>query len=299
MQGQPLDFTHLTKNYGSICAVSDLTFTVQPGRVTGFLGPNGAGKTTTLRILLGLVKPTSGSATIGGQKYAAFNHPMTVVGSHLSPDAFNPGRNGRDHLRWVAAGSAIDQDRIEPLLELVGLAKDAGRRIGGYSLGMKQRLGLATALLGDPEVLVLDEPANGLDPEGISWLRGFLRTLAEEGRTVFLSSHLLGEIQLMAHDIVIINHGQLVAAGSVEELERDSERTVLVDSNDRAALLGALRAAGVTVISAEVGKRIHVADASADDLGRIALGAKVPLTHLSEENTGLETLFLSMVGSQS
>ncbi len=296
MQGQELLINSLSKNYGAVHAVTDLSFTVSPGRVTGFLGPNGAGKTTTLRMLLGLVKPTAGTATIGTRKYTDLERPMTVVGSHLSSDSFNPGRSGRDHLRIMAAGSALAHPPIDQLLELVGLERDAQRRVGGYSLGMRQRLGLAAALLGDPGVLILDEPANGLDPEGISWLRGFLRSLAQEGRTIFLSSHLLGEIQQMAHDIVIIDQGHLVAAGSVEELESRSGTVVEVDSPDRDLLLEALGAARMKVLNADPNEYVKVADTDAAAVGTVALIAGVPLSHLSEEKTGLETLFLSMVG---
>lgn len=296
MQGQELEINSLSKTYGPVRAVEDLNFTVKAGRVTGFLGPNGAGKTTTLRMLLGLVKPSAGTATIGGRNYTDLDRPLTMVGSHLSSDSFNPGRSGRDHMKIVAAGSALVHAPIDQLLALVGLEQDAHRRVGGYSLGMRQRLGLAAALLGDPGVLILDEPANGLDPEGISWLRSFLRSLAQEGRTVFLSSHLLGEIQQMAHDIVIIDKGHLVAAGSVEELESRSGTTVEVDSPERELLVETLRAARMNVLDSDPGGPVKVAGTEAAAVGTVALIGGVPLSHLSEEKTGLETLFLSMVG---
>ncbi|WP_099332474.1 ATP-binding cassette domain-containing protein [Actinomyces minihominis] len=295
MHGPTIDFQHLSKNFGKVEAVSDLSFTVKPGRVTGFLGPNGAGKTTTLRMLLNLVRPTSGTATFDGRDYYEIEQPMLEVGAHLSADDFTPGRSGRDHLRVMAAGSGVGEGRIDELLALVGLTRDAGRRVGGYSLGMRQRLGLATALLGDPNVLILDEPANGLDPEGISWLRKFLRTLAEEGRTVFLSSHLLNEIQLMAHDIVIIDGGRLVASGQIDELENMHGSVVLADSTRRDALRDALTVAGFSVIE-EPGAPLRVSGATIEDVGNLAVISGIPLTHLSEENTGLEDLFLSMVG---
>lgn len=296
MLGQELTIDHLTKNYGKVNAVQDLSFRVLPGRVTGFLGPNGAGKTTTLRMLLGLVAPSAGTATIGGKEYRDLQSPLRVVGSHLSSDSFSPGRNGFDHLRVVAAGGGLTEAPIWDLLKLVGLEKDAKRRVGGYSLGMRQRLGLAAALLGDPSVLILDEPANGLDPEGISWLRTFLRGLADEGRTVFLSSHLLGEIQQMAHDIVIIDKGHMVASGSVAELESKSGLVVKVDATDRALLVEALRAAKMQVSDSGRAGTVQVSGVTAQDVGTVALIAGVPLTHLSEETTGLEDLFLSMVG---
>ncbi len=295
MRGQKIHIDHLSKNYGPIRAVDDLTFTVTEGRVTGFLGPNGAGKTTTLRMLLGLVNPTSGTATFGQQTYGQIVQPMREVGSHLSADAFQPGRSARDHLRVVAAASGIGAARVDPLLHLVGLAEDADRKVGGYSLGMRQRLGLATALLGDPPTLVLDEPANGLDPEGMSWLRKFLRSLAEEGRTVFLSSHLLGEIQQIAHDVVIIDRGRLVKAGSVDYLEHEGGETVLVDSYERGLLRTALEVANLA-FDDPPGKPLRVTGTTVEDVGNIALVSGVSLTHLSEENTGLEDLFLSLVG---
>ncbi len=296
MLGQQLNISNLSKNYGAVKAVQDLSFVVLPGRVTGFLGPNGAGKTTTLRMLLGLVRPTAGTATIGGKVYGDLQSPLKVVGSHLSSDAFSPGRTGVDHLRVIAAGSGLTSAPIWDLLELVGLQKDAKRRVGGYSLGMRQRLGLAAALLGNPSVLILDEPANGLDPEGISWLRTFLRGLADEGRTVFLSSHLLGEIQQMAHDIVIIDKGHMVASGAVEELESRSGRLVRVDAEDKALLAEALHAARMQVSGSTTNGALSVSGVTAQDVGAVALIAGVPLTHLSEEKTGLEDLFLSMVG---
>ncbi len=301
MKGQPLHFEQLSKSFGRVQAVKDLTFTVEPGKVTGFLGPNGAGKTTTLRMLLGLIRPSEGRATVGGLEYAQLDQPTAVVGSHLSSDAFQPGRTGRDHLKVMAAGSGLAGKNIPALLQLVNLSQDADRKVGGYSLGMRQRLGLAAALLGDPGVLVLDEPANGLDPEGISWLRGFLRTLAAEGRTVFLSSHLLGEIQQMAHDVVIINHGRLITHGSVAELEAQAGAAVLVGSPDADYLAQALQTARFEVEFAaeeqDVSPQLlRVPGATAEQVGQVALAAGVALTHLSEETTGLEDVFLSLVG---
>src|SRR5690554_3360108 len=199
----------LTKTFGSVRAVDDLSFTVQPGRVTGFLGPNGAGKTTTLRILLGLVNATSGSATIAGRTYRELTEPTRVVGAALEAASFHPGRTARDHLLSLAPQASASARRVDEVLELVGLTEAAKRRVGGFSLGMRQRLALATTLLGDPRVLVLDEPANGLDPEGIAWLRALLRHLASEGRTVLVSSHVLSEVQQTVDDVVIISQGRL------------------------------------------------------------------------------------------
>jgi ABC-2 type transport system ATP-binding protein len=209
----------LTKRFGSVTAVRDLTFEV-PAGVTGFLGPNGAGKTTTLRILLGLVAPTAGTATIGGRRYRDLRHPRRTVGALLETTGFHPGRSARQHLTILAGltGLAAPTGRVDAVLEEVGLTADAGRRVGGYSLGMRQRLGLAGALLGDPEVLILDEPGNGLDPAGMSWLRGLLRDLARQGRTVIVSSHVLAEVAQTAERVVIVNAGTLRYAGPLAEL---------------------------------------------------------------------------------
>jgi ABC-2 type transport system ATP-binding protein len=208
----------LVKRYGPVTAVDDLSFEVQPGTITGFLGPNGAGKTTTLRMLLRLVTPDAGTATINGCRYGELPEPLHQVGAVLEASSFHPGRTARAHLRIQALAADVDASRIEDVLDLVGLADAADRRVGGFSLGMRQRLGLATALLADPEVLVLDEPANGLDPEGIRWLRGLLRGFAAEGGTVLVSSHMLAEVAQIIDSVVIISHGRLVAQGPVADL---------------------------------------------------------------------------------
>jgi ABC-2 type transport system ATP-binding protein len=223
-QGQTLVFDGVTKRFGSVAAVSDLDFTVEPGRVTGFLGPNGAGKTTTLRMLLGLISATSGTATIGGKRYRDLDRPMHVVGASLEA-SFHPGRSGRDHLGVVATAAGIPTSRVEAVLEQTGMSPYANRRVGGYSLGMKQRLGLATALLGDPGVLVLDEPINGLDPEGIRWIRTFLQALAAEGRTILVSSHLLSEVRQTVDDVVVIAGGRLRFVGPLPGRPSSTPRT--------------------------------------------------------------------------
>jgi ABC-2 type transport system ATP-binding protein len=208
----------LTKRFGSVHAVEDLSFEVTAGRITGFLGPNGAGKTTTLRIALGLVRPTSGEVLIGGRHYADLPHPRRTVGGLLEATGFHPGRRGRDHLRILAGVAGVGDARVDEVLELVELAGAADRRVGGYSLGMRQRLGLAAAMLGDPGVLILDEPANGLDPAGMAWLRGLLRDLAAQGRTILISSHVLSEVAQTVDKVVIINEGRLRYAGSLDGL---------------------------------------------------------------------------------
>jgi len=236
---------HLTKRFGSVLAVDDLSFAVAPGRVTGFLGPNGAGKTTTLRILLSLVTPSSGRATIGGHAYRDLPDPLHTVGAALEATGFHSGRTARDHLRVLAATAAIPGRRVDEVLGLVGLADSARRRVGGYSMGMRQRLALAAAMLGDPAVLLLDEPANGLDPEGIRWLRGFLRHLAGEGRTVLVSSHMLSEVRQTVDDVVIIARGRLIRQAPLEDLE--GAPATLVRTPTPGPLARALTTAGMAV----------------------------------------------------
>jgi ABC-2 type transport system ATP-binding protein len=216
----------LTKRFGAVTAVHDLTFDVPPG-VTGFLGPNGAGKTTTLRMLLGLVRPSAGTATIGGRRYADLSHPRRVVGAVLEAGGFHPGRRGREHLLILARLSGVPDARVDAVLDEVGLTADAGRRVGGYSLGMRQRLGLAGALLGDPAVLLLDEPGNGLDPAGMAWLRALLRDLAAQGRTVIVSSHVLAEVAQTVDSLIIVTGGELRFAGPLDALAGDFEAEFL------------------------------------------------------------------------
>jgi ABC-2 type transport system ATP-binding protein len=219
----------ITKRYGAVCAVDDLSFSLEAGSITGFVGANGAGKSTTLRMLLGVTRPTSGTAQIDGRRYAELRNPARVVGALIDPDVFHPRRRGRDALRVLAAASNIPDRRVEEVLELVDLSDAADRRVHGYSMGMRQRLGLAAALLGDPPTVILDEPANGLDPMGVRWLRSLLRDLAEEGRTVLVSSHQLAELAQTVDDVVVIDHGRLVADGSMRDLVSESSATSLED----------------------------------------------------------------------
>ncbi|MGW1842060.1 ABC transporter ATP-binding protein [Streptomyces sp. NPDC001966] len=239
-QGLSIEVSGLTKRFGAVRAVDDLGFTVRPGVVTGFLGPNGAGKTTTMRMILGLVAPTAGTATIGGKRYAELSRPTATVGAVLDASAVHPGHTARDHLHIYRTMGGHPPERVDLLLDQLGLAQAADRRTRTFSTGMRQRLSLATALLGDPQVLLLDEPGNGLDPEGIAWLRGLLRGLAAEGRTVLVSSHVLSEVQQIVEDVVVIRKGRLVAAGPMAEVERLAPGTVLVRSPDAAALRAAL-----------------------------------------------------------
>ena len=290
---------HLTKTFGAVRAVDDLSFTVRPGRVTGFLGPNGAGTTTTMRILLGLVRPTAGTATVGGRTYSRIARPMRSVGAALEAASFHPGRTALDHLRVYAPQAGVSDARCREVLALVGLDAVADRRAGGFSLGMRQRLALATTLLGDPRVLLLDEPANGLDPEGIAWLRAFLRHLAAQGRTVLVSSHVLSEVEQTVDDVIIIARGRLVHASPLAELAALAEPSVRITSPDAAGLdaliasadwtdqlePAAARGAGTAVIR-RVGAR---------EVGARAFAAGLELHELAAHDVGLEGIFLRLV----
>lgn len=291
--------SHLSKTFGPVRAVDDLTFEVHPGRVTGFLGPNGAGKTTTLRMLLGLVRPTSGTATIGGRPYHRLARPLRTVGAALEASSFHPGRTALDHLRTYAPQVGVPDARATEVLELVGLGGAADRRVGGFSLGMRQRLALATTLLGDPPVLLLDEPANGLDPEGIRWLRAFLRTLAAEGRTVLVSSHVLSEVEQTVDDVVIIARGRLVHASPLADLVRLARPQVRVASPDAAGLAALVARGGWTRTggSGSPGNAVDLVDVDAAAVGAAAFAAGLELHELSTRNPGLEGLFLDMVAT--
>lgn len=292
----PLTVESLTKVYGEVTALRDVSFTARPGRVTGFLGPNGAGKTSTLRILLGLNRPTAGIALIDGQRYRELDAPLRRVGGSLSSDVFHPGRSGRDHLVTLALAAGIERARVDAVLAQVGLAEAGRRRVGGYSLGMRQRLGLAAALLGDPDALVLDEPINGLDPDGIRWMRGLLRALAAEGRTVLLSSHVLSEVQQTVDDVVVIRHGRIAFDGPLEALEAGTAR-VRVDAADRSVLADALTRAGATVELGSAG--LVVLGLDVVRTGEVARDAGLALTHLSDETDGLESVFLALTADEA
>lgn len=291
--GQVLEFSGLVKRFGPVTAVDGLTARVEPGLVTGFLGPNGAGKTTSLRMLLGLVRPTEGSATIGGRTYDKLDRPLQSVGAALEASSFHPGRTAANHLKVYADAGGVPRARVDEVLGLVGLSDVGGRKVGGYSLGMRQRLGLASALLGDPGVLVLDEPTNGLDPEGIRWMRGLLRTLAGEGRTVLISSHLLAEVQQTVDALLIIASGKLVFQGGIEDLAERSEHATIVDAPDRAALIAAIEAAGLEYAVLRNGLTVHRVEPV--EVGAIAGAAGVVLSSLQRRGAGLEEIFLDLV----
>jgi ABC-2 type transport system ATP-binding protein len=286
-----IEVEHLTKRFRSATAVDDLSFSVPRGRITGFLGPNGAGKTTTLRVLLGLALPTSGRASVAGKRYRELDAPLKTVGAVLEASNYHPARTGRNHLRVLTAAAGIANARVDQVLAEVELSDAARRRVGAYSLGMRQRLSVAAALLGEPELLVLDEPANGLDPEGIRWLRNFLRSFADGGGTVFVSSHVLAEVSQLADEVVIIHRGKLVAHQPVVELIAQAAGATRVRSPRAAALLERLRAAG---IDAEAdGERLAV-HAPPERVGDLAAEAGIPLHELVADTGSLEEAFLEL-----
>jgi len=288
-----IEVEHLTKRYGKTLAVDDLTFGVREGAITGFLGPNGAGKTTTLRVILGLVWPTAGRATVLERLYRELESPTRQVGAVLEASDFHPGRSGRNHLRVLATATGIPRSRVEEVLEIVDLKDAAGRRAGGYSLGMRQRLSIAGALLGNPKVLVLDEPANGLDPQGIRWLRELLRSLAAEGRTIFISSHVLAEVEQIVDEVVIIHRGKFVEQAATAELIARAAGGIRVRSPQADQLRAALEEAGVKVASSE-GDLLTVADATTAKVGEIAAARGIVLHELVEESSSLEQVFLDL-----
>ena len=301
-----IEARELTKRFGDKTAVSRLTFAVEPGRVTGFLGPNGAGKSTTMRLICGLDRPNSGTATIGGLAYRDLKRPLQTVGALLEAKAVHPGRSARNHLLFLAQTQGIPARRVEEVLDLVGLRDVAGKRAGGFSLGMGQRLGIAAAMLGDPRVLLLDEPGNGLDPEGIRWVRTFMHQLAAEGRTVFVSSHLMSEMAVLADHLVVIGRGQLISDCSTSEfIQRSSERSVLVRTPDAGRLReliaaegGIASAAGGTDAAAPAGDdgapALVVTGLPAPRIGEVAAAARIVLHELTPRLPSLEEAFMEL-----
>jgi ABC-2 type transport system ATP-binding protein len=284
----------LTKRYGDKTAVEDLSFTVRPGVVTGFLGPNGAGKSTTMRMILGLDRPTSGSVTVNGRPYVTHPAPLRQVGALLDAKAVHTGRSAADHLRVMAATTGIGRARVEEVIDLVGLREVAERRAGGFSLGMGQRLGIASALLGDPQTLILDEPVNGLDPEGVLWIRTLLTQLAAEGRTVFLSSHLMTEMALTAQHLIVIGRGRLIRDTSVDDFITSASRnSVFVRSPDDARLRDLLLNDGIDVTSPAPGE-LEVTGVTSDEVGRRASAHGLTLLELSPVQASLEEAFMAL-----
>jgi ABC-2 type transport system ATP-binding protein len=287
----------LTKRFGDVLAVDDLSFEVDQGTVVGFLGPNGAGKTTTLRTLLGLVTPTAGTARIDGRPYRALADPVRHVGAVLEASSFHPGRSARNHLRVVATAAGLPYARADQVLEQVGLAAAARRRVGGFSLGMRQRLALAAALLGDPQVLILDEPANGLDPEGVHWLRGLLRHLADQGRTVLVSSHVLAEVAQTVDQVVIIAAGRLVTQSTLAALTARTEQLVRVRTPQAAALRPLLAAQGIQADPDGADQLIAVGTTT-EAVGQTAAAAGIVLYEMRAERSNLEDVFLQLTSQQ-
>ena len=293
-RGLPIEFNGLSKHFGSVLAVDDLSFTVEPGRVTGFLGPNGSGKTTTLRMLLGLVHPSAGTATIAGRNYQDLEHPSSIVGAVLEATSFHPARRARTHLRMAARAGGHDDKRADEVLDLVGLKGDAKRKVGGFSMGMRQRLELATALLGDPDVLILDEPSNGLDPQGIVWLRDFMRYLAGEGRTVLVSSHLLAEMAQTIDDAVIVSFGQLKAQGTLEEITKGLTGIVMRARTPEADRLGAVLTQAGIAFRRLTNEEVAMDGVTPEQIGPLLAANQIVLYELTRDGGDLESVFLSL-----
>jgi ABC-2 type transport system ATP-binding protein len=284
----------LTKRYGAVTAVEDLTFTVPAGQVTGFLGPNGAGKSTTMRLILGLDTPDSGTVTVGGRPYPAYRRPLFQAGALLEAKACHGGRTARNHLLCLAASNGIPRARVEEVLDLTGLAGAARRRAGGFSLGMSQRLGIAAALLGDPPVLMLDEPVNGLDPEGVVWIRTLLRSLAAQGRTVLLSSHLMSEMAVTADRLIIIGRGRLIAQASMAEFLAAGPGAAVTARSPQAAELAALLAARGAAVTRRGADTLTVTGTTAGAVGELASQHAITLTGLSEQQATLEDRYMEL-----
>ena len=297
--GAAIAVENVTKRYGDVTAVDDLSFSVRPGAVTGFLGPNGAGKTTALKVIVGLARPSAGRALISGTPIDAGTPDARTVGVYIEPCGAHPGRSARDHLRSLAALAGLPGSRVDEVLAIAGLEQAAGRRVGKYSMGMRQRLGLASALLGDPEILVLDEPLNGLDPQGIRWLRTFLRERAASGRTVLLSSHVLTEAAQTVDEVVVIHKGRLVRQGSIEELARLGSGGVLVSTPTRERLASAVEQAGGRVEFWEGDGRLLIGGMDAAQVGELAHDERVVLHELVPRGASLEEVFFSLTEEEA
>jgi len=298
-----IELKGLTKHYGQTVAVQDLSFTVHPGQVTGFLGPNGAGKSTTMRMILGLDAPTAGTALIKGKRYRELDHPLREVGALLDARWVHPNRSARAHLEWMAVSNDIPKQRVDEVLRLVGLSDVAGKKAGGFSLGMSQRLGLAGALLGDPPVLLFDEPVNGLDPEGILWVRRFMQRLAAEGRTVLVSSHMLSEMSQTAEHLIVIGRGRLISESTTQEfIERASEASVRVRSPQVDQLRSLLTSNGMTVrdedSTVQDGGALVVAGVTSDAVGKLAGDNGITLLELAPMRGSLEEAFMRITGGE-
>jgi ABC-2 type transport system ATP-binding protein len=284
---------HLTKRYHDTLAVDDLDFEVRPGVITGFLGPNGSGKSTTMRIILGLDRPTKGRATVKGKPYVELRAPLHEVGALLDAKSIHPGRSARNHLRALALANRISFKRVDDVLEFAGIASVANKKVGNFSLGMSQRLGIAAALLGDPEVLLFDEPVNGLDPEGIRWIRDLFRSLANEGRTVFVSSHLMSEMAVTADQIIVIGRGKFITQGSIDTLTATAKGTVFVRAANHPLLISTL--SNIGGVASEINDEgLSVSELTSDQIGQAAFDAGVAIYELTPQRASLEDVFMEL-----
>ena len=289
-----IEASGLSKRYGATLAVDDLSFTVPPGQVTGFLGPNGAGKSTTMRLILGLDAPDSGTVTVNGKPYASYRRPLLQAGALLEAKAFHDGRSAHNHLMCLALSNGIGRARVDKVLDLVGLRGAARRRAGGFSLGMSQRLGIAAALLGDPPVLMLDEPVNGLDPEGVLWIRTLLRSLAVEGRTVLLSSHLMSEVSMSAHRLIIIGRGRLIAQTTMKDFLASGSGSFVRVRSPQAGAIAALLTDRGAAISRLAGDTLTITGVSAEAVGELARASGFTLAELSAQQASLEDRYMEL-----
>ena len=289
-----IEVKNLSKRFGENLAVDNISFTLNPGKVTGFLGPNGSGKTTTMRCMLGLTRPTSGKATFDGELYTHLKHPAAKVGAMIDAKAFHKARSARDHLRSLAAASGLSDKRVDEVLDIVGLSKVAKRKAGGFSLGMGQRIGIAGALLPDPESLILDEPVNGLDPEGVKWVRDFCREFAGSGRTVLISSHLMSEVEQTADEIIIIGQGKIIKTGTIDEvINTTSTKGVRIKALDNDALINALTTSKLDFEAGDNGS-IIVKNVDTAQIGDWALRSQIVLTELESTRDNLEEAYMSL-----
>jgi ABC-2 type transport system ATP-binding protein len=284
---------HLTKRYKDTLAIDDLDFEVRPGVITGFLGPNGSGKSTTMRIILGLDHPTKGRAIVKGKRYSELRAPLHEVGALLDAKSIHPGRSARNHLRALALSNRIPFSRVDEVLEFAGISAVANKKVGNFSLGMSQRLGIAGALLGDPEILLFDEPVNGLDPEGIRWIRDLFRSLANEGRTVFVSSHLMSEMAVTADQIIVIGRGKFITQGSIDSLTATAQGTVFVRGANHERLTSALTSRG-GVVSEVNDEGLSVSELTSDEIGQVAFDAGVAIYELTPQRASLEDVFMEL-----
>jgi len=290
----PIEVSDLRKRFGPTVALDGMSFTVEPGQVTGFVGPNGAGKSTTMRMVLGLDEPDAGAATVGGRRYRELLSPLRHLGALLDPNAFHPARSGRNHLRWIAQTQGLVTGRVDEVLAMTGLTSAARRKAGGYSLGMRQRLGIAAALLGDPPALMLDEPFNGLDPDGISWIRGLLRGLAEQGRSILVSSHLMSELEGVANHLVVVGRGRVITAAAVADLiGAASGDRIDVQTPDRARAMNVLAGAGATVAAGEPGS-LTVLGLTAEQIAATLRAAGLGFTGIGSHRATLEEAYMEL-----